>query len=624
MPTHLVLLLLSTVMLVQAGEPFRSPQDVAFSPDGARLAVGDATAGNLVLIDATSGKPGSVIALKARPYGVVWHGDRIFVGLSDRGAVAVVNPSSGAVERTHKVGGLVMGLAVSPDGSRLVVCDGGRDRVLLVKAADGQVEVSLPSLRRPRAVAIAPDGKLALVANGQPDGDARSSEHAATVTLVDLVAGNVAASIRLPSGSVNLRAVAFSADGAYAYVTHTLGRFTLPTTQLERGWVNTNAVSVIAIAERRVYATVLLDTISRGAADPWGLALSPDGAKAWVAIAGIPEVVELDLKRLHLLLAGKAAKEDLAKIPADSVWHRIVSAKDPKAADEQRSSLANDLAALYLTGASRRLPIRLVGARGVAVSAKQVAVAGYFSGTILLAAHDQLAAAEPIALGPQPALTRERRGEQKFFSGEHCFQNWLSCGTCHPEGRADGLNWDLLNDGMGNPKNTKTMVWADRTPPMMWTGVRENMEQATQKGFMVIQFRDVTDADLEDVRSYLRSLDRSPSPYLVDGKLSPLAQRGEKLFNSPKIGCAGCHTPPLYTNLKRSDVGTSHELDQGVTAFDTPQLVDVWATAPYLHDGRARSLLDVLTTSNPADKHGHTTGLPKEDLEALVEYLNSL
>jgi hypothetical protein len=42
-----------------------------------------------------------------------------------------------------------------------------------------------------------------------------------------------------------------SPDGRFAYVTHTLGRYQLPTTQLERGWMNTNALSIIDVGRRQ-------------------------------------------------------------------------------------------------------------------------------------------------------------------------------------------------------------------------------------------------------------------------------------------------------------------------------------------------------------------------------------
>ena len=95
-----------------------------------------------------------------------------------------------------------------------------------------------------------------------------------------------------------------SADGRWAYVVHTQGRTTLPTTQVERGWINTNALSIIDLSGKELYATVLLDTINEGAADPWGIALAPDGKTAWVSIAGVQQIARIELARLHEFLAG--------------------------------------------------------------------------------------------------------------------------------------------------------------------------------------------------------------------------------------------------------------------------------------------------------------------------------
>jgi CxxC motif-containing protein (DUF1111 family) len=50
----------------------------------------------------------------------------------------------------------------------------------------------------------------------------------------------------------------------------------------------------------------------------------------------------------------------------------------------------------------------------------------------------------------------------------------------------------------------------------------------------------------------------------------------------------------------------------------------VYRTAPYLHDGRAATLLDVLTTHNPEDRHGKTRALSPEQRNDLVEFLKSL
>jgi cytochrome c peroxidase len=96
------------------------------------------------------------------------------------------------------------------------------------------------------------------------------------------------------------------------------------------------------------------------------------------------------------------------------------------------------------------------------------------------------------------------------------------------------------------------------------------------------------------------------------------------LFHKPDLGCATCHPPGLWTDLESYDVGTSAPLDRGVTEFDTPTLVELWRTGPYLHDGSAPTVRDVLTTRNVADRHGRTSQLSPDEMHDLVEYLLSL
>ena len=55
--------------------------------------------------------------------------------------------------------------------------------------------------------------------------------------------------------------------------------------------------------------------------------------------------------------------------------------------------------------------------------------------------------------------------------------------------------------------------------------------------------------------------------------------------------------------------------------FDTPSLRELWLTGPYLHDGRASTLRDVLTTFNDADRHGETSGLSAPELADLEAFL---
>ena len=81
--------------------------------------------------------------------------------------------------------------------------------------------------------------------------------------------------------------------------------------------------------------------------------------------------------------------------------------------------------------------------------------------------------------------------------------------------------------------------------------------------------------------------------------------------------CSTCHRPPLFTDRLPSTVGTG-------AAFDTPHLLDVAASAPYLHDGRALTLEEIWTVHSLDDQHGVTSDLTKAELNDLVVFLGSL
>jgi cytochrome c peroxidase len=88
--------------------------------------------------------------------------------------------------------------------------------------------------------------------------------------------------------------------------------------------------------------------------------------------------------------------------------------------------------------------------------------------------------------------------------------------------------------------------------------------------------------------------------------------------------------PPLYTNSNltkpflKHDVGTASSADVAGPAFDTPSLLMLWNTAPYLHDGSAPTLMDVLTTRNRQDRHGRTSSLTDAERADILAFLLSL
>ena len=437
---------------------------------------------------------------------------------------------------------------------------------------------------------------MALVSNLIPITAATAPDTATDVSVIDLQTLQAKPAIRLPLGATNTREISISGDGRTAYVVHTLGRFNLPTTQLDRGWVNTNALTLIDVPSNKIIATLLLDQVMDGAADPWGVAIDPSGLRLFITLAGVHQLAIIDLERLPEIL--KSSPE----------------------------LLVNDLAALYRHNLIRRIDLPAQGPRGLSISpdGKIVAIAGYFSGNVVFTDGD---GENPVAvaLGPQAPPDLVRQGEAAFHDAGRCFQRWLTCASCHPDARADGLNWDLLNDGLGNPKNARSLVLADRTPPLMSHGARATLGPCVMAGFVHILFTEAKTQDVQAVVAYIKSLQPLVSPYRKpDGTLSESALRGEKIFNDPKVACAKCHPGPLFTDLQMTDVGTTRPFDRGAKAFDTPTLVEIWRSPPYLHDGSATTLRQILVEQNRSDQHGVTSGLKPAQIDDLVAYLLSL
>jgi cytochrome c peroxidase len=287
--------------------------------------------------------------------------------------------------------------------------------------------------------------------------------------------------------------------------------------------------------------------------------------------------------------------------------------------------VSSDLA--YLVGLRERIDLAPgIGPRAITLIGRKAYVANYFSDSLSVidfAVRPHRATA--ISLSPPAVMSVVRKGEMLWNDASICFQGWQSCASCHSsDARVDALNWDNLNDGIGNPKNSKSLLFSHQTPPSMWSGVREDAPMAVRAGIKHILFTVRPEEDAVALDRYLESLRPIPSPRLVKGKLSAAARRGQKVFTNPAVGCAKCHDGPLFTDLKSYDVGTAGSYDLLDEEFDTPILIELWRTAPYLHDGSAATMIDVLTTRNRANKHGNTRQLSPADQSDLAEYLLSL
>jgi DNA-binding beta-propeller fold protein YncE len=596
---------------------YRSPFDVAFSPKGRLVAVSDHTGASAVILDATLGQVVHQVPLRGKPAGVVWSADgsSVYVAETTAGTVAEID-LAGNVVRRLKVGPWPMGLALAPRRGWLVAANYATGSVSLVELATGEEIARIPVARTPFFVAITPDENTALVGNRLPAADAMSGSASARISFVSLSQRNRPLDIQLPANSRNVHGVAISPDGAWAYVVHSLSDAFLPTVQIESGWINANALSIMDLRRMRRYVTILLDRLDEGAADPWDVAVTEDGRWLWVTLAGVDQIGRLDLDQIHKQLAEKDSGSAYARMGKDGVSISVRPAIPdlPLPWGQGR----------YVGHLVKRIDVP-GGPRGLAISAsgEQLAVGCYFSGTVSLVNTASAEVTMSVSIGQQPKADEARRGERLFHDARLAHQHWLSCATCHPDGRMDGLNWDLLNDGIGNAKNTRSLVLSHFTPPVMARGVRSRMEAAVAAGFRSILFQEPHPADLRAVEWYLRSLRPAASPYLVDGKPTRRALQGKSIFERGDTGCAVCHPAPLLTDLKMHDVGTRVSVDQS-DRFDTPTLIEVWRTAPYLHHGRAVTLHEVLGRFNEHDKHGKTSHLTRDEIDALVEYLLSL
>ena len=601
--------MLAVCAIEAPAQSYVSPEFLAPAPGGGAY-VTEATAARVAEV----GRDGRVVRqwlVSANPTGIAAGGGFVYVTSGEANGELRKYAPDGACVKSAAVGHSPCAPVISKDGGTVYVLNRFAAQVSVLDAGKMSVVKTVKVLREPFAATLGAEGKYLFVANMLPYCAATNDVVAASVSVIDTRTFAVR-HILLPNGSTGVRGIASSPDGKSVYVTHTMGRYQLPTTQLERGWMNTAALSVFDGATGAYVNTVLLDDVDRGGANPWGVAVTEDGRTLVVAHAGTCELSIIDRAALHDRLA-KAAK-------GESASGIVKSAED----------VPNDLA--FLVSIRRRVLAGGNGPRGVLLSGRTAITALYFEDAVsLFDLDDPSARAKLVPLGPRPDLSRDRarRGEMLYNDGSMCFQQWQSCASCHPDGRVDGLNWDLLNDGMGNPKQTKSELYDHLTPPTMITGIRKDMHTCNAAGLVHIQFVTRPEEDVFCFDAYVEKMKPVPSPYLVNGKLSARAQRGEKLFVKAK--CAECHTSekkapggePLWTDLKLYDVGLGTATETG-RKFDTPTLAECWRTAPYLYDGRALTMEEVLTTCNPNDTHGETSKLTPEQIKDLAEYVLSL
>src|SRR5262249_55811547 len=221
---------------------------------------------------------------------------------------------------------------------------------------------------------------------------------------------------------------------------------------------------------------------------------------------------------------------------------------------------------------------------------------------------------------PGPA----RQGEALFYDAGRSHNQWFSCHTCHVDGHTCGLNFDTLNDdSYGNAKLTPSLRGVTRTGPWTWHGWQKDLGAAIKKSYTETMFGpEPTAAEVKAVLAFLATLDHPPNPNLgADGKPNAAARRGGALFEG-KARCARCHHGPEYTSEGTYDVKLEPD-GSPYSRWNPPSLRGLWERGPYLHDGRARTLEELLAGPHAPEKLGGRALTPAER-RGLVAVLDGL
>jgi YVTN family beta-propeller protein len=559
-------------------EPDRSPHDLALSADGRWALTANRTSDSVSLVDLAEGKVLAEARVGRRPFAVALRGATAVVTnwLSDTVSVLDVSPPRLAVTATIPVGDEPRGAALAADGATAYVAVSGEDAVAVVDLRERKVAARIAAGDEPWFLALTPDGKR-LAAGNSLSGD---------VSVIDVAERKLLYSV--PVEGRNLRQMAVSPDGAWAYVPHITDRG-FPTTlaNIERGMVIDNRVARVPLTGPGPRTGLALDLKDLGGPDPESVALSPDGEKMAVVAGGF--------RTLYLLRFPLPFKE----APGEFLEPKLHK-------DKERYK-------------------RVFGLKGRPVAARflpdgrTIAVANYLGNEIQIVDWDAADVVRSIPLGGPAKPSLARTGEAIFYDGNRSWHAWFSCHTCHTDGHTNGGVYDTFNDGKaGNPKKVLSLRGVSRTGPWTWHGYQKDLGQSVLGSFNKTMAASVaTPEDVRAVLEFLRSLDFVPPA----GERTEAAVRGEAVFRGK--ACDACHAPPDYTSDEPYLVGLESPED-AYKGFNPPSLRGVSTRGPYLHDARARTLEEVLQKHHRPSKLSGKPDLTPEELADLLAFLRSL
>ena len=206
-------------------------------------------------------------------------------------------------------------------------------------------------------------------------------------------------------------------------------------------------------------------------------------------------------------------------------------------------------------------------------------------------------------------LTRADTGHAIFHSNSGA---GIACASCHAEGGEDGRVWNFV--GTGNRRTQSLRGGIMGTEPFHWDGEEANLDAIMTDVFQGRMSGPPLATDQTQALSgWLNAIPLLPNEAPVD---PDAVTRGQALFQSAEVGCAGCHSGAKLTDNVTIDVGTGG-------AFQVPSLRGLKFRAPYIHSGCATTLADRFGTCGGAN-HGQTSQLTAAQKQDLITYLETL
>jgi DNA-binding beta-propeller fold protein YncE len=595
--------------------------------------------GAVHVIDVDARKELGETAVEGRPSQLLFLPDgRLAVLLRDRSQVAVLEPGEKpeALEARCSVDVPVepVALARTPDDARLLVTSGwGRALTALdAKSLARAFTVSLP--REPRGVVVSDDGRFAYVSHAV-------GAHASRVTLADQTVTDILLREEDPSNEQQERDLQKQVDDlrkkgerptqeltdqivqltkaqhpscqgfALAKSTDPGGRILLPQVLVNSGDPNERAagygnddsateagdVAVIDAATGKPVASSLERTPNEG----WGGSRQPQAAECL-----LPRAAAFEPASKSLLVACYGVDQVVAY---DGL------ASNPARAERRRWTVGAGPSGIAVDGAKNRALVWSQFDRSLG---------------IIELGDDHLtdAKGKPALPVERIAMARnqQRELEAKIALGRMLFhavgdarvsKDGRACASCHPDGRDDALVW-------ATPEGPRrSILLAGRvkgTAPYSWSGTEQDLRVHLATTFDRLNGDGgLKSVELDALLAYVESL-QPPPPLAAPGDDAQV-RRGAQLFASAEVGCATCHGGPMATDNQKHDVNSKTDADKE-GSFNTPSLHLVGGTGPYFHDGRYKSLHDLLEATR--DDMGHTSQLSPQDLEALAAYVRTL